>query len=650
MASAILFSGVAMVGCKGDEEPQIKTAEVTISTEGGSYELSNGVQLVVPAGAVNAPEKVTVTYSEDLDESTGDLPSDVQAVVQFGPEGLTFEKPIQVTMPLTQSMKDASIDIFYWANETTNWYLTDIGSRDGDKVTFYVDHFSTYAAMTGGWSDLFNQMDNAVGSAESEEDISDAVKRFLKDLYDKQFEGYRFATRVPEGNIGAQACGIFGFWAEEKDGVTRQGGGRYKEKSKHNIITSIGYSDAYASSHLNRQSHISRTIELYSEPCLIDVKGDASPSTIEKGKKSTVTITASCGADAVAEQFIQLQYSPELSGDVVNKKADANGQITITVKGEEEGQGYVYAKAVNAADASLVTEIAIPVKVGDGENWRITMDVHIQCTSSFMESNTEGIYTENYKVEGGDQSIEYGYTEVLDLTISNPQKYDEYLVSKVTGKASVTNHRGEFKASFPDFSQSGKYTVMDIVSTASMSQSLSVSPQFIDLTDIPVCGTFYTNGKDKRLGIFVGYSDPEEAISVTAEEMIQMILDKAFLIPNITGSWTASDSDGHEENGTMLYGKVGLQDNEKGHNLSLCSAYGQIEGSELKEETVPFQFTKTDYSLPEIPIGSYVFGSMADVYAGIYPTMNWVGLANWTGKRHWTVSGTLKIENLTNKK
>ena len=151
-------------------------------------------------------------------------------------------------MPLNQTVKEDKIDIFYWSPDSAKWYLTDVGKREGDKVTFYVDHFSTYAAMTGGWSDFFGQLDAAVGDKTGETAISEAVKSVLKEVYDSQFDGYHFATRANMGgqavSICAEACGIFGFWAKEENGSIRQGGGTYKQKSQHNIITSIGYSDA----------------------------------------------------------------------------------------------------------------------------------------------------------------------------------------------------------------------------------------------------------------------------------------------------------------------------------------------------------------------------------------------------------------------
>ena len=649
----LLVVALVFTGCKprGGDEPQQNTSQSQIKPEGGVYKLDNGVTIVVPAGAVSEATEVKVEYKTDLDGTTGSLPSDIHGLIKFSPEGLVFNKPVEVSMPLNQPVAETTTDIVYWSETDHIWYITDRGTIEGQNVKFYVDHFSSYASVGGGWGDLFGMMDRAVGSASTEETVSAAVKNFLADFYEKQLKDYHYTTRVSAGNICAEVCGIYGFWAEDKNGTTRQGGGTYKNHSTHNIITSIGYSDAQASLHLRNESQtaISRTIEIYGEPCATELAGAAKDSKIDKGKTTEVTIAAYCGDEPLADQLIQLSYSPELSCDVVNKKTDANGQVKITVKGEAEGRGIIYAKAVSAVDPDLVTEIQIPVQVGDeGENWRITLDVHVKCTSSFVESNTKGIYTENYKVEGGNQSIEYGFTEVIDLTISSPQKYDQYVVSQVTGKASITNHRDEFKADLPTFSQSGKFTVMDDIYTASMSQTLSASPEFTDLKDVPLVGTYSSGGGKTMFAFFVGYYDLESVYSSEYEDEYNMLLKYTFLNPNITGSWSAGDSQGREENGTWLFGKVGINDNEEGHSLALCAARSSFSNStNLKEETIPIQYSVDDCSLMAIPVGNYEISTSMSAYVGIYPTMTWVGLAEWTGNRHWTVTGTLKIENLS---
>ncbi len=649
----LLAAAGMMIACGGGNEPTVKSATAKVTSEGGEYTLSNGVTLIVPSGAVSGTTEVKVDYLEYPDESTGTLPNDIQGMVRFEPEGLVFDRPIQVKMPLNQPAQGKT-DIIYWSAGDERWYITDRGETAGGEVTFYVDHFSSYASIGGGWSDIFSTMDTYVGGSDNEEAISNAVKRFLEqELWEEMgMKDLHFAAHTSAGNSCAKACGLYGFWSSEQGGKTRQGGGVVKEKSKHNLVSTIAMSSSQMTSHLQSETQIAadRIIEIYGEPCATELTGSASPATVEKGKKTTVTIKAHCDGSPLADQLIQISCSPELSCGTVNKKTDSNGEIEISVKGEEEGTGIVYAKAVSTIDPEIETEIQIPVKVGDGDNWRITLDMHIKCTSSFIESNTEGIYTEDYKVEGSDQSIEYGFTEVIDITIGAPQKFDQYIYSQISGKASVTNHRDEYKCDLPTFRQSGKVTIMDIVSTASMSQTLSASPEFQDFKDIPIVGT-YSSGEGKTMfAFFVGYSDLDAVYSSSAEDDYNMLMKYTFFNPNITGSWSASDSDDRNEDGTILYGKIGMMDGGNGHSLAICSAVSSFSNSvNLQEETIPIQYSTDDYSLMAINVGNYGISGEWAARVGIYPTLNWVGLADWTGKRHWTVTGTLKVEQLDKK-
>lgn len=474
---------VVLNACKGGEEPRVKTAEATIEAKGGVYTLSNGVQLVVPAGAVDANTTVKVEYTEDLDESKGALPGDIYGQIHFSPEGLVFDKPIEVSMPLNQPAVEDSATILYWVADSARWYITDIGRVQGGKVTFYVDHFSDYAAEVNNWMTVFSVMDSYVGSASSEGAISEAVGRFLEtELWEKMgIKDLRIATRVKMGgqavNTCAQACGIYGFWAEVKDSVlVRQGGKMFKEESPCNVYTSLGVHTSYLSSHLygllqngEKRQISDRLLEIQYKPCEIGLQGAAKDSKIEKGKTTEVTITALCGGEALADQLIQLQYSPELSCDVVNKKTDSNGQIKITVKGVEEGKGIVYAKAVSAVDADLVTEIQVPVKVGGADIWEVEFRLPVTLTSRVTAPDRAD--------EGWGESIEI-YDNVKAFSFSTAPKSVSFTIvgharfkeagkeyipeakieaSVIKGTSYVGIEEGSVSYDFPDFHTSWEY-------------------------------------------------------------------------------------------------------------------------------------------------------------------------------------------------
>ncbi|MBR6492886.1 MAG: hypothetical protein IKT13_03025, partial [Paludibacteraceae bacterium] len=445
----------------GGNEPEPQKTSLTITPEGGTISLKNGVTIVVPSGAVNSDTEVTVEYLEDLDESTGSLPSDVQGLVKFTPEGLVFNKPIQVTIPLNQPVAERT-NIVYWSAEDGRWYITDRGEVNGKELQFYIEHFSTYASMGGAWGDLFSMMDAKVGGAQTQAEVNGALNSFLADnMWEEMgMKDFHWSTRAEMGggavSTCAQCCGLFASWMSQEGGNDRQGAARYKEQSTHNIVTNIALSNAAMSAHLKSEYQIAadRIIEIYGEPCPAALSGQAAKSTIEKGKTTEVTITASCDGSPLADQLLEFSCSPELSCQTRNQRTDGNGQVTITVKGEEEGTGTVYVKALNAMDNAYDSETTVSINVGNGERWRITLDINNRVSTSWAEDNDGGgIYDENYKYEGGDQSIEYAYTIVYDVTIQDAG-VGVSGAGKVTGKCSVTNHPDKFRLTASAFSQS----------------------------------------------------------------------------------------------------------------------------------------------------------------------------------------------------
>ena len=653
---SLFVLGCAVLGlnaCGGNEPEQHKT-NLTITPEGGTISLKNGVTIVVPSGAVNSNTEVTVEYLEDLDESTGSLPSDVQGLVKFTPEGLVFNKPIQVTIPLNQPVAERT-NIVYWSADDGRWYITDRGEVNGKELQFYIEHFSTYASMGGAWGDLFSMMDAKVGGAQTQAEVNGALNSFLADnMWEEMgMKDFHWSTRAEMGggavSTCAQCCGLFASWMSQEGGNDRQGAARYKEQSTHNIVTNIALSNAAMSAHLKSEYQVAadRIIEIYGEPCPAALSGQAAKSTIEKGKTTEVTITASCDGSPLAGQLLEFSCSPELSCQTRNQRTDGNGQVTITVKGEEEGTGTVYVKALNAMDNAYDSETTVSINVGNGERWRITLDINNRVSTSWAEDNDGGgIYDENYKYEGGDQSIEYAYTIVYDVTIQDAG-VGVSGAGKVTGKCSVTNHPDKFRLTAPAFSQSGQYTVMDMTFKSSSSQSaLSASPEFKNLSDVPLIGSCYNKDGGRLFGLLSGASSYEDIGGY--ETIIDIMYKYAFLYPNVSGTWSWQE-DESSDNGTYYFGNVPFDEGDNYHGTSFASLYSTVEIKDLKEMDTPFQFTD-DYvgGTVDVEIGDAKFGLFDELYIAIgHYTQGRPGY--WSGHGHISCSGTLKVERLDNK-
>lgn len=638
----ILLLGVAalaFIACNSNAPVQ-PTVKVQLQPEGGVFNLSNGVSIVVPQGAVSSATEVTVEYMDNLDESVGNLPSDIQGRLRLTPEGLTFNKPLEVSMPLNQPVAEQQTDIVWWSASDKTWYITDRGQVEGNKVKFYIEHFSDYASIGGGWGDLFKLMDAAVGAASTPEAISSALNNFLANTMwrDMGLEDFRWPTRAKMGggavSTCAQTCGIFAAWESQEGDNDRQGRALYKEQSTHNIITNIALSNAQMSAHLRSeyQTAADRIIEIYGEPCATELTGEASPAKIEKGKTATVTITATCDGSPLADQLIQLSYSPELSCNVVNQKTDDNGQITITVKGKEEGDGIVYAKAVNAINSDLVTEIQIPVTVGNGEKWRITLDVTDTYSSSFGESYRTWLETLLY--EDGEQTLSFSYQIVLDITI------DE---NTVHGTMAVNNNRSAYRYSPTNFSQQGSWTDVDgSQSFWSSSQTIQASPIFNDLKDIPICGQVGSYGGIQKVIVYWGKT-MDDYSNISSQGTTEDYMKDMFFAPNLSRTWeslTNIKGESSSDSGSDTYAGFASVT-----ALSLLANLTETE-QEFSESYDMNYFTTMDVEFNMLQLGDsqYLrFHNSMFLSVGMYPS----NPAEWTGNRHGVRTGTLKIENLS---
>jgi hypothetical protein len=141
----VLGLGAALVGvlssapgCSSDDSSPSAPQEIaknTIGATGGEID-SSGVKLTIPAGALDRNVTITVATSPDP------APSDYVAaspVFVFGPDGLTFAKPITVTMAFTDDGQPVSA---FWSTTTGNGFDDIGGTASAGKMTAQVTHFS----------------------------------------------------------------------------------------------------------------------------------------------------------------------------------------------------------------------------------------------------------------------------------------------------------------------------------------------------------------------------------------------------------------------------------------------------------------------------------------------------------------------------
>ncbi len=137
------FYGISSAPTDPDPMAYEKTHGGMVSGEKGGV-ISNGrVSLEFPAGALDQDTYITM---EMVDKSS--------LVVEFGPDGLVFNKPVTMTMRLdgTKAEGLAETILIKWYNpESGRWEdISNLPVENPNKKSALLEHFCKYGAGLGG--------------------------------------------------------------------------------------------------------------------------------------------------------------------------------------------------------------------------------------------------------------------------------------------------------------------------------------------------------------------------------------------------------------------------------------------------------------------------------------------------------------------
>ncbi len=117
-------------------------SEIVLSTNS-----DNGVEMVIPAATtlegVTVPQIITMSIEETI-SSDATTESTSMATVTFGPEGIQFSQPVELTYNNVPEMQQ-NVALRYFNEETGEWEVVDNSDVNGENsISFELDHFSTY--------------------------------------------------------------------------------------------------------------------------------------------------------------------------------------------------------------------------------------------------------------------------------------------------------------------------------------------------------------------------------------------------------------------------------------------------------------------------------------------------------------------------
>lgn len=150
----LIFSAVIVLfsSCeKDDNEPPVNpTDQVSkkIGTEGGEISLSDGIKVIIPAGAMSETKEIKLSKYKPEDFFDGKV--DNYYVIGCEPNGLTFSKPVEIYFPVPQVLESGNFDgLAGLLDEESNalevYPITGITIDGKSMIKIETNHFSKYA-------------------------------------------------------------------------------------------------------------------------------------------------------------------------------------------------------------------------------------------------------------------------------------------------------------------------------------------------------------------------------------------------------------------------------------------------------------------------------------------------------------------------
>lgn len=412
----------------------------------------------IPAGALNEDANISATFFSDLEQvDLPSLPSKVYGGVKFSPEGLVFNTPVQVEMTLSQKPESDSLAIVYYNEKTGEWELSDVGIVSGDKVSFYVQHFSHYIAIESEWLTLFELFDGyaniAIKEGATTANLSEMSEKFLKNIDEKMnFKNLKSPFTFRDGDDQKVCLATAGYSAEylfQEDstnaGSAVQGLAMYRSTSSDlvmvlsmldRLISEVKHKDETVSS---EQTIRYRRLSIYFEPCAGDLSATAEKPGINAGESSSIDVKTTCGGTPLKGYVIDVTTSPNMTVNKESVSSDEKGSASVVATKKDDEPGWVTFTTKSPADENIVDSLTVNFAK---ESWEATINL-----------------TETYKdqIAGGEFSLDY--TINTEFTLSKMEYEGDTLLGfetmssvKHSGKATYSGaENDDMKQEITDF-------------------------------------------------------------------------------------------------------------------------------------------------------------------------------------------------------
>ena len=398
-----------------------------VSPAGGSHTFDSGISIDVPSGAVNKDTEIRISklepsYSASLLEDIGRQQEDVLVGFSAEPLGLSFERPVTITLPI--SLEPGTFLFFHSINLEDESFEPAVGDfycdPAADEVSFEVIGFGS-------------------GTTRSARDGANAAGDYSGLTVEQIAENKR-----GEANCAAEPCKCGAYKATQTDTsvICQKGDCEVREST-----VSIEYFDCEGS------PVEESTFKEMSSKCLPEMTLTAESTELSPGESTQLTANISLACGTLEEQSVDFSIGGQGVVSPTNKLTDTAGNaVTTFTAGEEEGVSTVTAnstvswypskvtltltgKEVEPPEESLRTEsisetIDISVEEDEGEKWAGTLQ--IEGTYEIHGTLFEGSLLVNFTFELDEEDIGTFTTQDID---NNSYEKTGYIVTGVSGVA-----------------------------------------------------------------------------------------------------------------------------------------------------------------------------------------------------------------------
>ncbi|MDY6935590.1 MAG: hypothetical protein SVZ03_15375 [Spirochaetota bacterium] len=313
------------------------SGNTTVTPDGGTVTDPSGASVSIPPGALTESVDISIkTYSDNSSLPPGWCPvPGLAGVVEFGPDGLTFQKPVTVTIPASNPMTPGEkFPLLLWESESDTVVQTGFiasVNADGNSFSAEVTHFCGYGGIDvnylieGGDPETFLDLyvEWYMNGGERMRSVADFIK--LGDKRAKNNECWEVVGLdfILDWEINGQ-----------RDGIMKRVGRSTDNADAPLIMIAVDWDISDGNS---MSVFIQLTIVAYYDCTAPEMTVNAAPPTVAKGDMSEVTSTLLCEGTPMVDKVVQFEVSSG-PGDVTPETAStsSNGKAQVTFIAEDD--------------------------------------------------------------------------------------------------------------------------------------------------------------------------------------------------------------------------------------------------------------------------------------------------------------------------